>query len=91
MKYSNVILTDDNFDTELEKLSEIIHFNNYDSFVDKLDDKFKCQTHPLGFEEWITYITYPSMGADCKQAYQKGELAYQFSNGFIVLNYETLL
>jgi hypothetical protein len=93
MKYSEVILTDDNFDTELEKLSEIvgIHFNNYDNFVEKLNNNFKRQTHPLGFEEWITYSIYPSIGSDCSQAYQKGKLAYQFGNGFIILDFEILL
>lgn len=93
MQYSEVILTDENFDIELEKLSEIIgiHFNNYDNFIERLDDKFRCQKHPLGFEEWITSGTYPSIGSDCSQAYQKGKLAYQFGNGFIVLDFELLL
>ena len=93
MRYSNVFLTDTNFDDELEKLSEIvgIHFNNYDSFVESLDNKFMCQTHTLGFEEWIISGVYPSVGSDYKQAYQKGKLAYEFANGFIIFDFEILL
>ena len=93
MKYSNVPLTDDNFDTELDKLSEIagIHLNSYDDFVDKLDDKFHCQTHPLGFEEWITCGIYPDVSSDCSQVCQKGKLAYQFGNGFIIFDFKEFL
>jgi len=93
MKYSESIITDDNFDCELEKLSETvgIHFNNYNSFVEKLDDKFRCQTHPLGFDEWLTYKTYPSIGSNCRQARQSGKLAYEFGNGFMVLEFDILL
>lgn len=93
MKYSDVVLTDDNFDDELEKLSEIvgIHFNNYDNFVESLDNKFMCQIHTLGFEEWIICGAYPSIGSDCKQAYQREKLAYEFANGFIIFDFEVLL
>jgi len=93
MKYSDVFLTDDNFDDELEKLSEVVgvHFHNCDGFVENLDAKFKCQTHPLGFEEWIIAGSYPCVECDCQQAYQKGKLAYEFGNGFIVLNFSVLL
>lgn len=93
MQYSDTILTDDNFDEEIEKLSEIIgiHFNNYDSFVTKIDDSFSCQTHEKGFEEWIKCGVYPNKGSDYTQAYQKGYLAYEFGNGFVIFKFETLL
>jgi hypothetical protein len=86
MRYSDVILNDDNFDTELEKLSEIvgIHFNNYDNFVEKLDKKFKCQTHPLGFEEWIDMRVLPNHSIDCVSPIIESGMAYEFGNGFII-------
>lgn len=93
MKYSNTILTDDNFDEEIEKLSEIIgiHFNNCDGFTEKLTDSFSCQTHEKGFEEWIMSGVYPSAGSACGDAYQKGYLAYEFGNGFAIFKLEILL
>lgn len=93
MKYSELIITDDNFDFELEKLSETvgIHFNNYDSFVKRLDDKFKCQVHPLGFDEWLIYEICPDIESGCRQAHKSGKLAYEFGNGFMVLEFDILL
>lgn len=93
MKYSNKILSDDNFDDEVEKLAEIIGIphTNYDCFLEKLDNGFEVQNHDLGFEEWINYQTIPGVGGGCLQAYQTGKLAYEFANGFIVMNFETIL
>lgn len=93
MKYSNIILTDDNFDEELEKLCDFTKINtdSYSSFVKELPDEFKLQYNDEK-EEWINNIgSYPSKGSDFKQAYQRGQLAYEFENGFIVLDYEVLL
>lgn len=92
-KYSETIITDDNSDEELEDLCYIvgIHHTNYDGFVEHLDSSFHKQKHEFGFDEWISYSVVPSIGADCKQAYQVGKLAYEFGNGFMVLNFEELL
>jgi hypothetical protein len=93
MKYSDVTLTDENFDKELEQLSKVIgvHFNNYENFVNILPDGFIKQINSLGFEEWINCKTVPNKRSDFRQAYQVGQLAYEFENGFIILNFETLL
>lgn len=93
MKYSNVILTDENFDTEIETLATIIGipFTKYENFVEILPSGFTCQTHEKGFEEWICFETVPSFSSDCASAYQKGYLAYEFGNGFIIFNFEFLL
>jgi hypothetical protein len=93
MKYSNEILTDNNFDKELETLCDTIgiHHNNYDNFVASLPDGYTKQIHTHGFEEWVNGKTLPNKGSDFKQAYQVGQLAYEFGNGFILLNFETLL
>ena len=93
MKYSNIILTDDNFDEELEKLCDFarVSTDTYNSFVEKLSNKFRLQYNNEK-EEWINNVgVYPSKGSDFKQAYQRGQLAYEFVNGFIILDYEVLL
>lgn len=92
MKYSNLILTDDNFDEELEKLCKKINISNtqYDSFESKLTKDFYKQNNE-GVEEWISYGVFPKVCCGCIQAYQKGYLAYEFGNGFIIFNFETVL
>lgn len=92
MAYFQVVLTDDNFDEELEKLCKYVGlpYSSYNSFAEKLDDDFSLQVNN-GVEEWIKSEVYPNKGSDFRQAYQVGQLAYEFSNGFIILDYETLL
>lgn len=90
--YSQTILTDSNFDEELEKLCASVGVNpsSYNSFVDKLDDNFELQMND-GKEEWIRSRVVPNIGSDYRQAYQKGQIAYEFGNGFIILDFEVLL
>ena len=92
MKYSNTILTDDNFDEELEKLCSKININyiEYESFFKKLPKYFTLQNNN-GIDEWISYSINPDFSSDCKQAYQKGYLAYEFGNDFMVFNFEVVL
>lgn len=93
MKYSSTILTDSNFDEELENLCKFTKLSedSYNSFIDNLDDNFKLQ-YNNNKEEWIkVFGSFPSKGTDFKQAYQKGQLAYEFGNGFIILDYDVLL
>ena len=92
MKYSNVILTDDNFDEELENLCEFakVSICDYNSFVVSIEG-FKLQENNQK-EEWIKiHGSFPDKGSDFKQAYQRGQLAYEFGNGFIILDYEILI
>lgn len=98
MKYSETILTDDNFDDELEKLLNVIGKcgKEYDGFVDKLDDSFKKQENELGFEEWIKttkglHMDISAMHAGVSQACKEGKIAYEFGNGFIILNFVDVL
>ena len=92
MKYSNKILTDDNFDEEIEKLSDIIgfHHDNFDDFV-KTIEGFEKQQHNNGFDEFIKSKIIPNKASDFKQASQKGKAAYEFGNGFILFNFEVVL
>lgn len=94
MKYSETILTDDNFDDELEKLLNTIGECGieWDTFVDKLDDSFEKQENDLGFEEWIKttkglHMDISAMHAGISQACKEGKIAYEFGNGFIILNF----
>ena len=90
--YSEAIVTDDNFDKELEELCELMECdpNSYNSFIEKLDDNFSLQINN-GKEEWICSKNVSNKGSDFKQAYQKGQVAYEFGNGFIVIDYEVVL
>lgn len=91
-KYSNSILDDNNFDIELEELAKYtgIELNKYDNFLKKLDSKYECQSLN-GFGEWVKYEIKPNKGSDFRQAYQVGKVAYEFENGFIVFDFETIL
>ena len=91
MRYSEEILNDDNFDEEVEKLAELIGIphTNYETFVEKLDDNYKKQTHDLGFEEWLKSEIYPSSSG--LEANERGFLAYEFGNGFVVFNFDFLI
>lgn len=91
MKYSEQFLTDDNFDEELEKLAELIGIphTNYEKFEKELDSKFKEQTHSLGFSEWLKSGIYSNPNS--LDIYEKGFLAYEFANGFIIFNFDLLI
>lgn len=97
MRYSDVNITDDNFDNELKKLLGIIGECGiwYDEFVEKIDNSFSMKTHDLGFEEWVeSYGLKPdisAMNAGVYQTCERGRLAYEFGNGFIVLNFVNVL
>ena len=95
MQYSTEILTDANFDEELEKLCDLIgrHHSSYDEFVSELPSEYKMQTHDLGFEEWLLYSVKPgtNVKGDFTTVFQSGKLAYQFGNGFIILDFEEVL
>jgi len=85
-----VIITDDNFDEEFEKLCDILHisYGSWFEFVDNLGDGFFKQTHELGFEEWINQKVnahYNPVG----NVYPciSGSLAYECGNGFMICSY----
>lgn len=85
MRYSNENLTNDNLKYEVEKLQDLIGlpYSSYDNFVECLDDTFSLHTHCLGFEEWESVA---SQEVEDKSN-QSGKLAYEFGNGFVVLNF----
>lgn len=93
MKYSNEILTESSFDKVLEDLCYKMGFSidAFNSFVECLDSNFKLQ-YNNGVEEWINvYGSYSNPKSGYRIAYQRGQLAYEFGNGFVVMDYEVVL
>lgn len=86
MKYSDVIITDDNMDEELEKLADQngYSYNQCLGFFDNLGDKFKMQQNSNGYEEWIDMKVLPNHSIDCIAPIIESIIAYEFGNGFIL-------
>lgn len=92
MKYSNTILTEDNFDDEYEKLVAIVEppYNSYEGFVSALDGEFTVQEHEKGFNEYLIQKVSPNRNN--MQFHQHTvTLAYEFGNGFMVFNFTDIL
>lgn len=95
MKYSEAMINDDNFDQEHEKFCEIVghsHVNDVD-FYEELPYGFSEQAPD---SEWpfTTYVkskTMPNKGSDFRQAFQVGEIAVEFGNGFMSKSFESIL
>lgn len=86
MRYSEKVLTENNFDEEVERIYKEIGEGiiEYNSFIEELDKQFTKQTNN-GKEEWIRWTF--SSDSQC----QKGQLAYEFKNGFIVMDFIDIL
>lgn len=85
-KYSDLILTDDNFDENMEKLADENGYNysDYIDFVKELPEGFSKQINENGYEEWILMKVYPDHSWDCIFPIIQTILAYEFANGFIL-------
>lgn len=86
MKYSNVIITDDNSDEELEKLADQngYDYDQYIGFYNTLNDKFKVQQNIYGYEEWVHVKVLPNHSIDCVAPIIESIIAYEFGNGFML-------
>lgn len=85
MRYSDKIITDDNYDVEMEKLADENGFGyNQSDFVEILDRRFTKQENDQGYEEWVKQVVKPNHSIDCASPIIESELAYEFANGFIV-------
>ena len=95
MKYSNINLTDDNFDEEYEKLTGLIGNLNSDEWdvyevlpVGFTKQDSQCENRVArGFSEWVK-----SGGAKFDHTHQNqvlysGELAFEFNNKFLSLHF----
>ena len=92
MRYNKTVLTDENFDEEMEKLAEIIGipFTCFKNFVKELDSSFAVRTHDLGFDEWAC-VKIINQNPSISEAYEDVYLAYEFGNGFMIFHSVTLL
>jgi hypothetical protein len=86
LKYSSVIITDDNSDTEMENLADQngYGYNQFLGFYSNLDSKFTPQQNPKGYEEWVCTRVLPNHSIDCVAPIVESILAYEFGNGFMV-------
>ena len=86
MKYSEITITDDNSDAEMECLADQngYRYNQYIGFVDKLDNGFTVQQNKNGYEEWVTQKVSPNHSIDCIAPIIEAWLAYEFANGFML-------
>lgn len=81
MNRENIIITDDNFDEEFEKICDEkgYPYGCNVEFVDSL---------PVGFtkseNEWIKTIIKPNIAIDCNTAIEIYQIAFQFANGFMI-------
>lgn len=86
MRYSNVIITDENFDEEMERLADQNNYNYSQciGFAEKLSDDFIVQQNDNGYEEWVCQKVYPDFSIDCVTPIIEAVVAYEFANGFML-------
>lgn len=91
-KYSDIDLTDDNFDEEYEKLIESFDIRGtFNSFVKELPSSFVKQENN-GVEEWISSSNLKNdFSSSINQCIHSCMLAYEFKNGFLIIDFEEVL
>lgn len=77
----NIIITDDNFDEEFEK---ICNENGYPygcdvKFVDSLFKGFTKSDN-----KYVKVIIEPNIAIDCSSAIENYQIAFRFANGFMI-------
>ena len=99
-KYSEVNLTDDNFDDEIERLCEALgmrlnwELDNTFEWHDNLPDGYSaqpsCKEYP--FTTYIRSKILPNIyNGNVSQAFEKGDVAVEFGNSFVSIYFETIL
>ena len=92
-KYSNIEITDDNFDEEYEKLAELFDIRGtFNSFVSELPFSFVKQDNN-GVEEWLSSSNLKNnFSSSINQCIHSCcMLAYEFKNGFLIIDFEEVL
>jgi len=86
MRYSNVVITDDNSDEEMEKLADQngYKYNQFLGLYDTLSSNFTIQDNIHGYEEWISTRVLPNHSIDCVAPIIESIIAYEFRNGFML-------
>lgn len=84
----DIVITDENFDLELEKICEAIGcpYSSYYEFVGMLPDGYYKQRKDTEYDcDYIKGKILPDFSSDCTQAIEEGYMAYEFKNGFMIL------
>ncbi len=86
LKYSNVIITDDNSDNEMERLADQngYTYNRFLEFVDSIGSGFNVQENKHGYEEWVNQKVLPNHSINCVAPITEAVLAYEFGNGYML-------
>lgn len=85
-KYSDLIIVDENFDENMEKLADEngFYYSQYIDFVKELPKGFEKQENKNGYEEWIRIDFYPNHCINCVAPIVITTCAYEFANGFML-------
>lgn len=87
-KYSDLVITDEIFDENMEKLADENDFSygQFLEFVAELPKElnFSKQDNKNGYEEWICVRTYPNHAIDCVVPIVESIVGYEFANGFML-------
>ena len=85
-RYSDLIITDDIFDENMERTAEENGFSHLQflKFVEKLPEGFSKQDNKNGYEEWVSVRTSPNHAIDCIAPIVESVVAYEFGNGFML-------
>lgn len=86
-RYSNVVISDDNYDDEYEKICDMMNipYGSMHNFVETLSDRFMEQDSDYGnFKEWIDSSVEPNFAIDCSSPIVNAKIAFEFSNGFMI-------
>jgi len=86
MKYSNIIITNDNSDEEMERLADQNEYmySQFIKFASSLDEGFTIQQNKHGYDEWVNQKVLPNHSIDCVAPIFEAILAYEFGNGFML-------
>lgn len=87
-RYSDLIITDEIFDENMERLADENDFlyGQFLDFVEKLPKElnFTKQDNKNGYEEWISVRSLPNHAIDCISPIVESIVAYEFANGFML-------
>ena len=99
MKYSNKNLTDDNFDEEYEKLTDLIgnlNSDEWDTYTTLpkgfTEQESECDGRiKRGFNEWVKSGGIGFDHTHQNQVLCSGEIAFEFNNKFLSLHFNEAL
>lgn len=85
-RYSDLVITDEIFDENMEKTAEENGFSHLQflEFVEELPKGFTRQENENGYEEWVSVKIYPNHCIDCVSPIVESVVAYEFANGFML-------